>query len=180
MLRERAIGSTQADRAAAFSELAEGHLDASYRLAALILGDRTEAEDATHEAFIAAWKSWSSLRDRTRFEAWFGRILVNACRDRLRRTRRHGIVDLSDELMAAPAPGDLAGTAADRDAIARGLARLTADQRIVLVLRYYRDLSVDEIAARVGIPAGTVKSRLHYALRDLGVALGSARPEVTR
>jgi len=133
MLRERAIGSTQADRAAAFSELAERHLDASYRLATLILGDRAEAEDATHEAFIAAWRSWGSLRDPARFEAWFGRILVNACRDRLRRTRRHGIVDLSDEL----------------------------------------------IAACVGIPAGTVKSRLHYALRDLGVALGSARPEVT-
>lgn len=179
MLRERAMGSTEADRAAAFSELAEHHLTASYRLATLILGNRAEAEDVTHEAFIAAWKSWGSLRDPARFEAWFGRILVNACRDRLRRTRRHEIVDLSDELIAAPASGDMAGTAADRDEMARGLARLTADQRIVLVLRYYRDLSVDEIAARVGIPEGTVKSRLHYALRDLGVVLGSKRPEVT-
>jgi len=183
MLNERAIGSANADRAAAFAELAEGHLVDSYRLASLILGDRDEAEDATHDAFVAAWKSWGSLRDPARFEAWFGRILVNVCRDRLRRSRRHGVMevtDVSDDLLAAPANGDLATAAADHDAVGRGLGRLEPDQRIVLVLRYYRDLPVDEIAARMGIPAGTVKSRLHYALRDLGVALRGARPEVTR
>jgi len=179
MLRERTIGSASADRAAAFSELAEHHLADSYRLAALILGDRAAGEDATHDAFVAAWKSWGSLRDPARFEAWFGRILVNVCRDRLRRSRRHGVTDLSDELLAAPANGDIAAAAADRDAVGRGLARLDPDRRIVLVLRYYRDLPVEEIAARVGVPAGTVKSRLHYALRDLGVALDGGRPEVT-
>ncbi len=180
MLRERTIGSENADRAAAFSELAEHHLADSYQLAALILGDRADAEDATHDAFVAAWKSWGSLRDPARFEAWFGRILVNVCRDRLRRSRRHGVTDLSDELLASPAKGDIAAAAADRDAVGRGLARLDPDQRIVLVLRYYRDLPVEEIAARVGVPAGTVKSRLHYALRDLGVALDGGRPEATR
>ena len=180
MLKERAIRSANADRAAAFSELAEHHLADSFRLAALILGDRADAEDATQDAFVAAWKGWGSLRDPARFEAWFGRILVNVCRDRLRRSRRHGVSDLSDELMASPAGGDIAAAAADRDAVGLGLARLDPDQRIVLILRYYRDLSVDEIAARVGVPAGTVKSRLHYALRDLGVALDGGHPEVTR
>jgi RNA polymerase sigma-70 factor, ECF subfamily len=183
MLNERAIGNANADRAAAFSDLAERHLADSYRLASLILGDRDAAEDATHDAFVAAWKSWGSLRDPARFEAWFGRILVNVCRDRLRRSRRHGLMevtDVSDELLAAPATGDLAAAAADHDAVRRGLTQLEPDQRIVLVLRYYRDLPVDEIAARMGIPAGTVKSRLHYAMRDLGVALREGRPEVTR
>jgi RNA polymerase sigma-70 factor (ECF subfamily) len=90
------------------------------------------------------------------------------------------VTDLSDELLASPAGGDIAAAAADRDAVGRGLARLDPDRRIVLVLRYYRDLPVAEIAARVGVPAGTVKSRLHYALRDLGVALDAGRPEVTR
>jgi RNA polymerase sigma-70 factor, ECF subfamily len=183
MLNERAIGNANADRAAAFSDLAERHLADSYRLASLILGDRDAAEDATHDAFVVAWKSWGSLRDPARFEAWFGRILVNVCRDRLRRSRRHGLMevtDVSDELLAATATGDLAAAAADHDAVGRGLARLEPDQRIVLILRYYRDLPVEEIAARMGVPAGTVKSRLHYALRDLGVALGGARPEVTR
>ena len=95
MLSERTIGSANADRAAAFSELAERHLADSYRLAALILGERADAEDATQDAFVAAWKSWSSLRDPAHFEAWFGRILVNVCRDRLRRSRRHGVTDPS-------------------------------------------------------------------------------------
>lgn len=180
MLNERAIGSASADRATAFSDLAARHLADSYRLAALILGDRDEAEDATHDAFVSAWKRWGSLRDPAHFEAWFGRILVNICRDRLRRSRRHEVTDLSDELLASPAVGDIAAAAADRDAVGRGMARLDPDQRILLVLRYYRDLPVDEIAARMSVPAGTVKSRLHYALRDLGVALGGARPEVTR
>jgi RNA polymerase sigma-70 factor (ECF subfamily) len=87
---------------------------------------------------------------------------------------------VTDELFAAPANGDPAAAVADADAVGRGLARLEPDQRIALILRYYRDLPVEEIAARMGIPTGTVKSRLHYALRDLGVALGETRPEVTR
>jgi RNA polymerase sigma-70 factor (ECF subfamily) len=183
MLSERAIGSANAERTAAFSALAERHLADSYRLASLILGDRDQAQDATHDAYVTAWKHWGSLRDPDRFEAWFGKILVNVCRDRLRRSRRHEVMDVtdvSDELLAAPADGDPAVAAADHDAVGRGLGRLDPDQRIVLVLRYYRDLPVDEIAARMGIPAGTVKSRLHYALRDLGAALGEERPEVTR
>lgn len=182
MLSDRAIGSANADRAAAFSDLAERHLADSYRLAALILGDPADAQDATHDAFVAAWRHWGSLRDPGRFEAWFGKILVNVCRDRLRRSRRYevrDVADISDEL-AAPASGDPAAAAGEHDAVGRGMGRLEPDQRIVLVLRYYRDLPVDEIAARLGIPSGTVKSRLHYALRDLGVALGGERPEVTR
>jgi RNA polymerase sigma-70 factor (ECF subfamily) len=180
MLRARAIEERGADRAAAFATLADRHLDRAYHLATLILGNRAEAEDATHDAFVAAWRAFGSLRDPERFEAWFDRILVNACRDRLRRTRRHPVVDLSDALADPPAPGDLAAVAADRDAIARGLERLAPDQRIVVCLRFYRDLTVDEIAVRVGVPPGTVKSRLHYALRDLGAAIGDRRPEVTR
>jgi RNA polymerase sigma-70 factor, ECF subfamily len=180
MLRERDLGSTAADRATAFTELAERHLADSYRTATLILGDRADAEDATHDAFVAAWKHWSSLRDPGRFEAWFGRILVNECRDRLRHVRRHPVTDVSEALLADPAFGDVATATADRDAVGRALAGLDPDHRIVLVLRYYADLPVDEIASRTGVPAGTVKSRLHYALRDLGAALGDWRPEVTR
>ena len=180
MLRAHAIADPQVDRAAAFAALAEHHLDASYHLAALILGNRDEAEDATHDAFVAAWRSWGSLRDPNRFEPWFDRILVNACRDRLRRTRRHPVIDLSETLIDPPAPGDIAAGIAERDAIDRSLERLTPDQRIVVVLRFYRDLQVEEIAARVGVPAGTVKSRLHYALRELGAALGGRHPEVAR
>jgi RNA polymerase sigma factor (sigma-70 family) len=81
-------------RAELFARLADRQLDASYRLAAVILGDALEAEDAVSDATLAAWRSFGSLRDLARFDAWFARILVNGCRDRLRRRRRRPIVDL--------------------------------------------------------------------------------------
>jgi RNA polymerase sigma-70 factor (ECF subfamily) len=170
----------QPDREAAFATLADRHLDASYRLAAMILGNNAEAEDATHDAFVTAWRHWPSLRDPDHLEPWFDRILVNACRDRLRRARRHPVTDLSDTLHDPSSAGDIEATTADRDVIGHGLAHLTPDQRVVVVLRFYRDLSIDDIAARLGVPAGTVKSRLHYALRDLAAMLGNRGPEVTR
>ena len=71
-------------RAAAFTRLADEHLDKAYRLARAILRDETEAQDAAHDAFVQAWRKWDTLRDPARFEQWFDRILVNACRDRLR------------------------------------------------------------------------------------------------
>ncbi len=157
-----------------FGALTERHLDGAYRLATIILGDAMEAEDAVHDAAIAAWRSWSSLRDRDRFEAWFSRIVVNACRDRLRSRRRRPIVELTPDRI-----GEVVGLArhdgiesvAARDALARAFAVLDPDERIVIVLRFWRDLTVDDIAERTGTPSGTVKSRLHHALGRLRTAL---------
>ena len=75
------------DRAAAFVRLADEHLDAAYRLARAILRDPSEAQDATHDALLQAWRKWSTLRDPSRFEPWFDRILVNLCRNRLQQLR---------------------------------------------------------------------------------------------
>jgi len=72
----RAEVAGQTARADAFRTLADRHLDASYRLAHVILGQRAEAEDATHDAFVIAWRKWSTLRDPELFEHWFDRILV--------------------------------------------------------------------------------------------------------
>src|SRR6185369_926201 len=77
-------------RAAAFARLADEHIDKSYHLARAILGDATVA----HDAFVQAWRKWETLRDPARFEHWFDRILVNACRDRLR-TRGKQATDIS-------------------------------------------------------------------------------------
>jgi len=163
-----AVDSTD-ERAQAFRRLAEQHLDASYGLAYAILRDVVEAQDATHDAFVAAWRAWATLRDPDRFQAWFDRILVYTCRHRLRdqarRRSRHGVRDVSAEL--GPVVTDHQARVVERDHIARGLSGLTADQRIVLALRYERDLTVDQIARHLGIRAGTVKSRLHHALRRL-------------
>ena len=158
-------------RDAAFVRLAEEHLDKAYRLARAILRDPAEAQDATHDAFVQAWRKWETLRDRSRFEAWFDRILVNTCRNRLRSSRWQA-TDISAEV--ALATGDHAGHAEDRDVIGAAIAALSPDHQLVVALRYYRDLTVDDIAKRLGIPSGTVQSRLHYALKRLHDAIDAA------
>jgi len=152
-------------RAAAFVRLADGHLDASYRLARAILRDPSEAQDATHDALLQAWRKWSTLRDQSLFAPWFDRILVNLCRNRLQRSSRWEATDISSEV--AIAAGDPYGQADDRDLLGRAIATLSPDHQVVVALRYYRDLQVEQIATRLGIPAGTVQSRLHYALKQL-------------
>jgi RNA polymerase sigma-70 factor (ECF subfamily) len=174
--RERQLAG--ADQRAAFAELADHHLDRAYRLAGVILGDSFEAEDATHDAVVAAWRHYGSLRDPARFEAWFQRILVNACRDRLRRRRRSPVVEIEVTPEQAAAP-EVYGRVDDRLALDRAFARLNPDQRLVVALRFYADLTVEEIADRTGVPAGTVKSRLHAATQRLHRALG-AHPEADR
>ena len=136
-----------ATRGAAFERLVDGRLEAAYRLARLILRDPQEAEDATHDAFLKAWRDQDRLKDPERFDAWFNRILVNACRDRLRRGahRRHDVLAAAH---AAPVTHDPNRQVDDRDAIERAFHALNPDQRIAVVLRYFSDLSVEEVGAR--------------------------------
>jgi RNA polymerase sigma-70 factor (ECF subfamily) len=170
-------GSGSSARADAFRNLAEKHLDASYGLAYVILGQRAEAEDATHDAFVRAWRKWATLRDHDHFQHWFDRILVNICRNRLRHAARWRTQDLSPELQFHAS--DDHGATHDRALLLPALARLAPDQRIVVALRFYRDLSIDQIAAGLGVPPGTVKSRLHRGLRELRTGLDEDDPRET-
>jgi RNA polymerase sigma-70 factor, ECF subfamily len=160
------------ERGRAFGRLADDHLDAAYRLARAILRDPGEAQDATHDAFLQAWRKWSTLRDPGRFEPWFDRILVNSCRNRLRHASRWPTTDISAEVVMAA--GDPFSQTTDRDVLGPALASLSADHRIVVALRYFRDLPIGEIASRLDIPVGTAQSRLHYALERLHVAIDTA------
>ena len=166
--RERALATTRPDEpigSAWFRALGTPELDRAYRLAGFLLGDAAEAEDATQDALTRAWEQRSQLRDEASAQAWFDRILVNVCRDRMRRRRIvHWTPIAGSEVSAAADP--FAGALA-RDAFLRAVAELDVDHRIVVVLRFAADLSIEAIAARLAIPVGTVKSRLHYALRDL-------------
>ena len=164
----------------AFEAFVSRRIDSAYRLAALVLLDRVEAEDATHDAFLKAAHSWSTLRDPLQADAWFDRIVVNECRDRLRRRRSHRVVDISDEFVETEATRDGLADAVERDRMRRALVRLSPDLRLVVVLRYHLDLAVDETALRLGIPPGTVKSRLHAALRELRAVLTADDREPTR
>jgi len=169
---EAQVRATDPDvRAAAFRAMADRHMDGAYRLARVILHDPADAQDAAHDAWVQAWRKWGSLRDPDRFEPWFNRILVNTCRDRLRRQARRPTQDLSGEI-AAWAKGPDPMTEVDtRDLLRRGLAHLSPDHQLVVALRFYRDLTADQIAEQLGIRVGTVHSRLHYALKQLHAVL---------
>jgi RNA polymerase sigma factor (sigma-70 family) len=145
---------------ARFRSLASGELDRAYRLAGLLLGDAGEAEDATQEALLRAWTALSSLRDPAGFQAWFDRILVNVCRDRMRRRSRIRFIDI-EGTPEQTASGDPFGAFIERDAILGGMKGMRDECRQVVVLHYWSDLPLAEIGARLGMPLGTVKSRLH-------------------
>jgi RNA polymerase sigma-70 factor (ECF subfamily) len=167
-------GDARDEAGPAFHRLAGSSLDSSFRLAAHLVGDRSDAEDVVQEALTLAWRAWPSLRDRDRFDAWFERIVVNTAYERLRKRRRTPTAHLPVEL--ADRGTDRLSAALDRDAIARALDGLSADHRVVVVLRYWRDLPIEEIATRLGVPSGTVRSRLHYALRELRLRIEPAPP----
>lgn len=153
----------------AFSAIAASVIDRMYAVATLILRDRSQAEDATQEALLRAWRSLPSLRRLGRFQAWLDRILVNACMDQARRRSlgsEHGLAAVPDRTTER-----WTDAIADRHAMDSAFRRLPPAQRAVLVLRHYLSLTVPEIADSLGIPQGTAKSRLHHATRALRAAV---------
>lgn len=170
--------AAQTVRREAFLRAARPALDRAYRLAGVVLGGASEAEDAVQDALVVAWQSFDSLRDRERFGPWFDRILVNGCRDRL---RRRGIVRFVPlDPTTDPPTADPFQALLHRDELLAGLARLTADERLVVVLRFWADLPLEGIADRLDWPLGTVKSRLHRALDRLRDGLARGREEASR
>ncbi len=176
MVTGRAARGSDSDRerVVAFQGLADRSLHASYRLATAILGDPSESQDAVHDAVITAWQRWESLREPTKFEAWFGRIVVNTCRDRLRRSSRRRTTDIATETSLTTQ--DASKAIHDRLLVEQALGRLGADDRVVLALRHYRDLKIEEIAELLGVPTSTANSRLRTARARLREALDSTPP----
>jgi RNA polymerase sigma-70 factor, ECF subfamily len=155
-----------------FMTLLAPELPGAYRLSGLLLGNATDAEDATYEAVARAWQQRNKLRESDRFAAWFGRIVTNVCRDRLRRGRVVRLESL-DGTFDLSSPTDQFGAALARDEIGRLVGRLSADQQIVVALRFWRDLPLEQIAEMLDVPLSTVKSRLYGAI-------GTLRAELTR
>jgi RNA polymerase sigma-70 factor (ECF subfamily) len=147
-----------------FAEALSDELSGAYRLAGYLLADSAEAQDAVQEASVRAWRAWSNLRERDKFHSWFSQILVNVCRTKLSKRSRQRTLDV-DEIDLEGA--DPFRSALARDAVGRALSSLSTELRMVIVLRYWGDLPLAEIADRLGIPIGTVKSRHHAALQTL-------------
>jgi RNA polymerase sigma-70 factor (ECF subfamily) len=143
-----------------FERLIRPELTSAYRLAGYLMADASAAEDAAQEAVLRAWQAFPRLRDESQFRSWFQRIVANVCHDQMRRRRIVAFVPLDDPQSE---PDDPFRSSLDRIALGRALATLTAEHRVVVVLRYLLDLTNEEIADRLQIPKGTVKSRLHYA-----------------
>jgi RNA polymerase sigma-70 factor (ECF subfamily) len=160
----------------AFTSLAVAVGDRLHAVAHRILRDIDLAEDATQQALLNVWRDLPQLRDPARFDAWSYRLLVNACYLEGRRTCQW-IPNLRVLPSDEPASAEGLSSVVDRDQLERGFRRLSIDHRVVVVLHHYLDLTLDEVAETLGVPVGTVRSRLHHAMRGLRAALDAdARP----
>ena len=154
----------------AFAQLATASVDRCYALAYRILRDPHRAEDAAQQALLGAWRDLPSLKDADRFDAWLHRLVVHACYTEARRDRRWSAHVRLIPVEPQHHP-DTAISVAARDELERGFRRLSPEQRAVVVLHHYLGYPLTEIAATLGIPAGTARSRLHHATRQLRAAI---------
>ena len=162
----------------AFASLAVAVGDRLHAVAHRILRDTDLAEDATQQALLSIWRDIRQLRDPTRFDAWSYQILVRACYTEGRRSRQWSpnLRLLPDDLPAQ----DEFHVVVDRDQLERAFRRLSIDHRAVVVLHHYVDMPLEGVAEALGIPAGTVRSRLHHAMRGLRAALDADSRAVSR
>ena len=176
MNRELVEAARRGDRDA-FEALVQGEVAGVYRTALAILGNAADAEEATQDAFVSAWRGFRSLQDPSRFDAWLGRIVVNSCRMTLRRRRGVREITLEPEQRSAEieraqaVAADPAQIAVDALVFDRAFDRLSVEERHLLTLAYADDRPLDEVGRLLGIPVGTVKSRLSRARSALARAL---------
>ena len=178
MDRDLVEQARQGDREA-FAVLVHQVSDQLYAVAYRILRDTGLAEDALQNALVLAWRRLPKLRDPERFDAWIHRIVVHACYDESQRSRA---MTTTIRVLPLDVPSREDDTAAvvDRDELERAFRRLSLEQRAVFVLHHYVGLPLVEVAETLGIPAGTARSRLHYAIAGLRDALTRAAEPATR
>ena len=160
----------------AFASLAVAAGDRLHAVAHRILRDVDLAEDATQQSLLSVWQDLPNLRDPARFEAWAYRLLVRACYAEGRKERRW-VPSLRLFPTDHPIADDGLSSVVDRDELETAFRHLSLEHRAVVVLHHYLDLPVERVAELLGIPVGTVYSRLHYAIRGMRAALDAdARP----
>jgi RNA polymerase sigma-70 factor (ECF subfamily) len=155
----------------AFGELVDLDGGRCYAIAYRILRDVELAKDAVQQAFLLAWRDLPRLQDPERFEVWLHRLLVNACYGEARRSRRWSVHIRTIPMEGLGGSHDPMVSVDDRDALERAFCRLSPEHRAVFVLHHYAGFPLAAIADVVGAPLGTVKSRLHYATRNVRSAI---------
>jgi RNA polymerase sigma-70 factor (ECF subfamily) len=151
----------------AFAALVAPRAERALRTARGILGNEAEAHDAAQEALVAAWVNLPRLRDPSRFDAWLHRLLVNACREMLRRRKRSREIPADADVPSA----DFSGGSLETASVKAAFNRLSIDERSILLLHHLHGLPLDEVARHLDVPVGTAKSRLWHARRSLERAL---------
>lgn len=161
----------------AFAALVRSAMPWMETVARLTVRDADAAQDALQETLIRAWRDLPGLRDPGAFDAWLRRLLVRACIDELRRWGRQRVVPLDLIDVRHPSVPDASQRTSEHDALERAFRRLSPQQRAAAVLFYVLDLPIADIAASLGLPAGTVKSHLARGRDALRAALDAdARP----
>lgn len=165
------MACSRAGDTAAFGRLVELYADRVVTVCARMVRDRGVAEDLAQEAFVKAWQSLASFDGRSAFYTWLYRIAMNLCLSERRRPRR--VVNMADEGLAnrresgEALPGDAAELKEEHARVLTALAELDEEHRAVVVLRDVQGLDYEEIAGILGVPRGTVKSRLHRGRMEL-------------
>lgn len=181
-MRARLVEQAQGGDSAAFDALVDLDGDRCYAIAYRVLRDVDRAQDAVQSAFLQVWRELPRLREPARYDVWLHRIVINACYMEARRHRRWRL-HVRGLPLEGPLSGDPTLSVDDRDLIDRAFARLSPEQRAVFVLHHHAGMPLADVAEVVGVPLGTVKSRLHYASQVLQGAIAAdstlADPEVT-
>lgn len=162
----------------AFERIVNVSFDRCHGVAMHLLRDSQAAEDAVQQAMVNIWRDLPRLRDPSRYDAWSYKLLLRACYAEYHRMPPW-MPGIDDRVVAQPRAGDDYGAVIDRDQLERGFRHLSLEHRAVIVLHHYLDLPLEQVGDVLGVPVGTVKSRLHRALAEMRAGLeADARPAV--
>jgi RNA polymerase sigma-70 factor (ECF subfamily) len=168
----------------AFGELIARHRSSALRVATVVLGSATDADDIVQDADVRAWRARASIDPARGFRSWYLHVVANAARNGRRGSRRRAALELRDARRSvattAPDPADRAVTDAERRVVIAAMNRLDRDDRLVIALRHFEQLGEAEMADVLGCPAGTVKSRLSRAMTRLRVQLDAVQPDAAQ
>ena len=164
------IHRAQKGDAAAFGQLVEAYQGQVYRLALHMGLSPADAEEAAQEAFIAAWKGLPRFRGDSRFSTWLYQLATHAAIDLMRREKKYqNNADIEDTVLVdtAASPQEVVEKQETQEAVQTAMQALSPQAREILLLRYQAELGYEEIGAVLGLPAGTVKSRINRAKAQL-------------
>jgi RNA polymerase sigma-70 factor (ECF subfamily) len=164
------VVQTQRGDVAAFESLMVASHHRLFRVAQGILRDPYLAEDATQQAFLDIWRDIRRLRDPSRFEGWSYRLLVRVCYAEAKR-KRYTVLETEMQSHEEPLAADAFDAVVDRDELERAFQHLSVEHRTVIVLHHLLDLTLEQTAAALDVPLGTVHSRVSRAMEALRVAM---------